>query len=342
MRLVSQGSSVLVILAFVLVLSTVQGAGAASCMCDAEYEWLFDLSPSSAWITMTVTIHPSGNGLDSWGFTLRPPKASDQFSAWRADASKGALKVTVLKDEEKATATVYFGSRRGDGYKFAVKWLQTNLPDLQGGQLTAEWSWTSDSRAPHIVHIWLPAGYVLTSSTANNSTEEIKDGRDMVTFSGANAPGERFYWSIVAGLAATTTTYSSETSTYQPPTSVTTTSQILPTSSSTQEVSQPLILGQSTLMVVAAIAVMLGVAGFVAYRSLSGRKASTTAAQRVSTEPEAKAPPTKPAPSPPKPAVPTAAVRTPPPGMKFCIHCGQAIPLSARFCTKISCGKPQD
>ena len=31
----------------------------------------------------------------------------------------------------------------------------------------------------------------------------------------------------------------------------------------------------------------------------------------------------------------------PPPGNKFCVFCGQTIPLSARFCTNIKCGKPQ-
>lgn len=31
----------------------------------------------------------------------------------------------------------------------------------------------------------------------------------------------------------------------------------------------------------------------------------------------------------------------PPPGMKFCIFCRQLIPMNARYCTNINCGKPQ-
>jgi hypothetical protein len=33
---------------------------------------------------------------------------------------------------------------------------------------------------------------------------------------------------------------------------------------------------------------------------------------------------------------------TPPRGMKFCLFCGQPIPLRARFCTNTNCGRPQE
>ena len=58
----------------------------------------------------------------------------------------------------------------------------------------------------------------------------------------------------------------------------------------------------------------------------------------------------RPSPVPPTPAAPPTTVRGkkqaptprgPPPGMKFCVFCGQSIPLNARFCTNIKCGKPQ-
>jgi hypothetical protein len=60
--------------------------------------------------------------------------------------------------------------------------------------------------------------------------------------------------------------------------------------------------------------------------------------------------PEEPSPVPPTPATPPTTVRGkkraptpsgPPPGMKFCVFCGQSIPLNARFCTNIKCGKPQ-
>ncbi|HKM50492.1 MAG TPA: hypothetical protein VJZ75_04870 [Candidatus Bathyarchaeia archaeon] len=58
------------------------------------------------------------------------------------------------------------------------------------------------------------------------------------------------------------------------------------------------------------------------------------------------------APSPPpsatQPTTPVTPVHSspssslgPPPGMKFCIFCRQSIPMNARYCTNINCGKPQ-
>ena len=53
--------------------------------------------------------------------------------------------------------------------------------------------------------------------------------------------------------------------------------------------------------------------------------------------------PVSPAPrTPPKPVpAKVLAPREPPPGKQFCVFCGQLIPLNARFCTNIKCGKPQ-
>ncbi len=39
---------------------------------------------------------------------------------------------------------------------------------------------------------------------------------------------------------------------------------------------------------------------------------------------------------------PKAILKGPPKGMKFCLHCGIAIPAKAKFCTNLKCGKPQE
>lgn len=75
--------------------------------------------------------------------------------------------------------------------------------------------------------------------------------------------------------------------------------------------------------------------------------------KRKSRAPQKTRPPTEeagPQPVPPTPVAPPKPVRAkeqaparagPPPGKKFCVFCGQLIPLNARFCTNIKCGKPQ-
>ena len=92
--------------------------------------------------------------------------------------------------------------------------------------------------------------------------------------------------------------------------------------------------GSSLLLMVAGIVVGLTVVGIVFV--LRGRKTKTAGGKMVY-EPETTVSTT----GPPTPE-PTQPSRAPPPGMKFCIHCGEAIPLKARFCTKIDCGKPQN
>jgi hypothetical protein len=173
-----------------------------SCMCKNEYEWVFDMSPwtrhsfspqRSTWVTMMVKIHPLGDGWDSWDFTLpRPPgwmkepnrKWSYFFSAWALDVSGASLKVTVIGGEDEESVTVYFGARRGDGYEFAVKWFQENIPDidLETGILTAEWSWEDDAVHPHIVHVWFPQGYAL-SVVAKKTAPSAANSQNLTTSS---------------------------------------------------------------------------------------------------------------------------------------------------------------
>jgi len=233
----------------------------ASCMCENEYEWLFDMSPwtrhsfspqRSTWVTMMVRIHPSGDNCDTWSFTLpRPPGWAKEpgrmwsyfFSAWTLDGSGAHLNVSAIWSEDKESVTVYFGARQGDGYEFAVKWFQENIPDidLETGSLTAEWSWRDDAAHPHIVHVWFPEGYAVTEVAAGNYTQETLQGRIYVTFSGLGLPDEEFRWSVVATKSETSAT----------------SSRNLTTSSSTHEEPVPLMLGQTALAILA-IAVAVG------------------------------------------------------------------------------------
>jgi hypothetical protein len=201
-----------------------------SCMCENEYEWLFDMSPwtrhsfspqRSTYVTMMVEIHPLSDGLDSWSFTLpRPPgweKTPNRmwsyfFSAWTLDASKTPLNVAAIWGEDEESVTVLFGARQGDGCKFAVKWFQENIPDIDTdtGILTTEWSWTDTGADMHIVHVWFPQGYTLAKVTAGNYTQEIWEGRVYVTFSGLGAPNGQFSWSVVAERSDSSATSSSQ------------------------------------------------------------------------------------------------------------------------------------
>ena len=233
-----------------------------SCMCENEYEWVFDMSPwtrhssspqRSTWITMMVRIHPLGDGLDSWSFTLpRPPgwyKEPNRmwsyfFSAWTLDGSGAPLNVTAIWGEDEESVTVYFGAPQGDGYEFAVKWFQENIPDidLETGVLTAEWSWTDDAAHLHVVHVWFPQGYALTKVTAGNYTQEMLEGRVYVTFSGVGAPGGEFRWSVVAKKSASSAT----------------SSQNLTTSSGTEKEPMPLMLGQTAPTILTMVVTVVG------------------------------------------------------------------------------------
>lgn len=171
------------------------------------------------------------------------------FSAWTLDAPLAPLKVTAIWGEDEESVTVYFGARQGEGYEFAVKWFQENIPDidLENGILTTEWSWADDAARLHIVHVWFPQGYALTKVTAGNYTQELLEGRVYVTFSGVGAPSEEFRWSVVAEKSASSATNS----------------QNLTTSPGTQKEPVPLMLGQTGLMMILTMVVI--VVGSVIY-----------------------------------------------------------------------------
>ena len=245
-----------------------------SCMCKNEYEWVFDMSPwtrhsfspqRSTWVTMMVKIHPLGDGWDSWNFTLpRPPgwmkepnrKWSYFFSAWSLDSSGASLKVTAIWGEDEESVTVYFDARQGDGYEFAVKWFQENIPDidLETGVLTTEWSWKDDAAHPHIVHVWFPQGYALTKVTTGSYTQEMLEGRVYLTFSGLGAADGEFRWGVVAKKTA----------------SYVTSSQDLTTSSATQKEPMSLMLGQ-TVPMNAIVTIVVAVVGCVIYLAVRRR-----------------------------------------------------------------------
>jgi len=107
------------------------------------------------------------------------------------------------------------------------------------------------------------------------------------------------------------------------------------TSLHTEQVGQPGLSMEvpSLLLMVVGIVVGIGVVvGAFVLRSRRGKpKTETKLYEPVVEEKTA-----------PEPVVPPRPSRAPPPGMKFCVHCGTAIPKNARFCTKIDCGKPQD
>jgi hypothetical protein len=267
----------------VQMLSTVHGAVSmsVSCMCENEYEWVFDMSPwtrhsfspqRSTWITMMVKVHPLGDGLDSWSFTLpRPPgwiKEPNRmwsyfFSAWALDASRAPLKVTVIWGEDEESVTVYFGARQGGGYMFAVKWFQENIPDidLETGILTTEWAWTDAAAHLHVVHVWFPQGYALTKVTEGNYRQEMLEGRVYVTFSSVGAPDEEFRWSVVAKKSASSAANS----------------QNLTTSLGTQKEPISLMLWQTALTILALVVAVVGSVIYFAVRRRSriGRSSST-------------------------------------------------------------------
>jgi hypothetical protein len=265
-------SSLLTGFLLVQIFSTVHGAPSVY---ENEYEWVFDMSPwtrhsfspqRSTWVTMMVKIHTLDDGWDSWSFTLPRPfgwsKETNRmwsyfFSAWTLDGSRTPLKVTAIWGEDEESVTVYFGARRGDGYKFAVKWFQENIPDidLETGILTTEWSWKDDAAHLHIVHVWFPQGYALTKVTAGNYTQEISEGRVYVTFSGASAPDGEFHWSVVAKK-----TSSSSTS-----------SRSLTTSSAIQKEPVPLMVGQTALTNAIVTIVVVAVVGSVIYLDVRRR-----------------------------------------------------------------------
>jgi len=210
---------------------------------------------------MMVKIHPLGDGLDSWNFTLPRPAGwikepnrmwSYFFSAWTLDVSGVPLKVITVWGEDEESVTVYFGARQGDGYEFAVKWFQENIPDidLETGILTTEWSWADDSARLHIVHVWFPQGYALTKVTAGNYTQEMLEGRVYVTFSGVGAPNGQFDWSVIAEKSASSATNS----------------QNLTTPLGTRKEPTPVMLGQTGLTILAMVVAVVGSAIYLTIR----------------------------------------------------------------------------
>jgi hypothetical protein len=171
------------------------------------------------------------------------------FSAWALGVSGAPLNVTATLGEDKESVTVYFGARQGDGYEFAVKWFQENMPDidLETGILTTEWSWTDDAAHLHIVHVWFPQGYVPTKVTAGNYTQEILEDRVYVTFAGVGAPDGAFRWSVVAEKIE----------------SFATNSQNLTTSSATRKEPIQFILGQTVLTIAIVTIVVASVASVI-------------------------------------------------------------------------------
>jgi hypothetical protein len=170
------------------------------------------------------------------------------FSAWTLDGSGAPLKVTAIWGEDEESVAVHFGARQGDGYEFAVKWFQENIPDidLETGILTTEWSWKDDAARLHIVHVWFPQGYVLAKVTAGNYTQEMLEGRVYVTFPGVGAPDGEFRWSVVAKKTASSATNS----------------QNLTTSSASQKKPMPLM---QTALTNAIVAIVVAVVGSVIY-----------------------------------------------------------------------------
>jgi hypothetical protein len=175
------------------------------------------------------------------------------FSAWTLDISPLSFTAILGEDEEKVT--VFFGAHRGDGYGFAVKWFQENIPDidLETGMLTTEWSWTDDAAHLHIVHVWFPQGYALTKVTASNYTQEMLEGRVYVTFSGEGAPNGQFRWSVVAMKSASSAS----------------SSQNLTTSMGTQKEPIPHMLGQTALAILTMVVAVVGSAIYLAVRRRS-------------------------------------------------------------------------
>jgi hypothetical protein len=178
------------------------------------------------------------------------------FSAWSLDSSGASLKVTAIWGEDEESVTVYFGARRGDGYEFAVKWFQENIPDidLETGVLTTEWSWKDNAVHRHIVHVWFPQGYALTKVSAGNCTQEMLEGRDYVTFSGVGARDGEFRWSVVAKNTASSAA----------------SSQNLTTSSITQKDPVPLMPGQ-TALTNAFVTIVAAVVGSMIYLGVRRR-----------------------------------------------------------------------
>jgi hypothetical protein len=187
------------------------------------------------------------------------------FSAWTLDGSGASLNVTAIWGEDEESVAVYFGAPQGDGYEFAVKWFQENIPDidLETGILTTEWSWKDDAAHLHIVHVWFPQGYALTKVTAGNYTQEMLEGRVYVTFSGVGAPDGEFRWSAVAKKTVPSAANS----------------QNLTTSSGTQKEPMPLILGQTALtnVIVTIVAAAVGSIIYLGVRRRNRiRRASST------------------------------------------------------------------
>jgi hypothetical protein len=193
---------------------TVDVAPAPTTTQPITQEWVFDFSITQTWVSMKVIIHPgSGQSWDSWQFSLGPPNRFDKFAAY--GPTNESLTFKVEKDESQVSVTVLFDEPKQDGYYFYVKFLDTGQPFPAGDLLKADWSWTSADPVAHVVQLWLPERYVVSSLNVQDYVETAREGRVFLTFSGTAQRDEKFYWSLVIKqttlpLATTVKTQTSE------------------------------------------------------------------------------------------------------------------------------------
>jgi len=198
-----------IVVCAVLVLPPVH---AQSCGCPAEYDWVFDVSPTQTWITVKVTLHHSSydrqiNFGNSWRFYFPSPNSVDSVAAYTADTNQ-TLNFRVEKNQTAVSISILFGGAKPDGFAFYVKWLDSEMPRIVGDQLEAEW--THPQRAfpaphPETYHLWLPPGYsapTVTSVPSSTPKTSTQDGRTYVSFSATGQSHTDFSWRLVAKQAS--------------------------------------------------------------------------------------------------------------------------------------------
>lgn len=153
---------------------------------------------ADARVNLTVTIHSTGQTLDSFGFTfvehVSNPSAYDV-------ATQTALPVSFTTGSLGNRITIQFTSPQGDGYKFVL------ILDLHGGwnfgtsgtDYFVSWGWSADIPAPVKVSVILPAGGTLVhvEGPVSEPTSSSQSGRTVVSFSGTAVPGTYFKWTVV-------------------------------------------------------------------------------------------------------------------------------------------------
>jgi len=210
------------------VLQTTSTSGTVTTVTPVtEQEWVFDFGITQTWVTMKVIIHPgSGQSWDSWPFYLGPPNRFDKFAAY--GPTNESLTFNVEKDESRVSVTVRFDEPKQDGYYFYVKFLDTGQPFPAGDLLKADWSWTSADSVAHVVHLWLPERYAVSSLSVQGYTETIREGRVFLTFSGTAQPDEKFYWSLVIKQTTTPPATTVKTQTSESPPGLTSNLLLIP------------------------------------------------------------------------------------------------------------------